>query len=126
MSTTLLTRAKSLEEAVILPQLVHDTSNMARAWFLRTTGFDPETWNVQLLSAPTPSSTAATGLNLATSGATETYWQSLLAYQPRTPLGQRLWNIRARIIASGERLLTWEEIDHELAERRGEKENSKE
>lgn len=43
-------------------------------------------------------------------------------FAPRTPLGQRLWNIRARIVASGEPLLTWDDIDRELAERRGERE----
>jgi len=40
-------------------------------------------------------------------------------YMPKTPLGQRLWEIRARLIASGERLLGWEEIEREVSERRG-------
>jgi len=40
--------------------------------------------------------------------------------QFRTPLGQRLWEIRSRLIASGELLLDWEEIEQEVAERRGE------
>jgi hypothetical protein len=34
-------------------------------------------------------------------------------------LGRRLWEIRARIVASGEPLLGWEEIEREIAERRG-------
>jgi hypothetical protein len=39
----------------------------------------------------------------------------------RTPLGRRLDEIRKRIEASGQPLLSsWEEIDRELAERRGE------
>ncbi|MBA3424618.1 MAG: hypothetical protein H0U04_08755 [Rubrobacter sp.] len=38
----------------------------------------------------------------------------------RTALGKRLDEIRERIKASGEPLLSWEEIDRELAERRGE------
>lgn len=42
-------------------------------------------------------------------------------YQPRTPLGHRLWEIRKRIVASGERLLTWDEIEDEVARRRGER-----
>ena len=37
------------------------------------------------------------------------------AYRPRTPLGERLWAIRQRIIASGEPLLSWEELERELA-----------
>jgi hypothetical protein len=47
-------------------------------------------------------------------------------FNPRTALGQRLWNIRARIAASGEPLLTWDDIDRELAERRGERGKSNE
>ncbi len=39
--------------------------------------------------------------------------------QRRTPLGRRLDEIRQRIKARGEPLLSWEQIDQELAERRG-------
>jgi hypothetical protein len=39
---------------------------------------------------------------------------------PRTPLGERLLRIRERIVASGEPLLSWAEIEREVAERRGE------
>jgi len=31
----------------------------------------------------------------------------------RTPLGRQLWKIRSRVIASGEPLLGWEEIEQE-------------
>jgi hypothetical protein len=47
------------------------------------------------------------------------------AVQPvpaRTRLGERLSRIRERIIASGEPLLSWAEIEREVAERRGEAE----
>jgi hypothetical protein len=37
----------------------------------------------------------------------------------RTRLGEQLLRIRERIVASGEPLLSWEEIDREVAERRG-------
>lgn len=40
--------------------------------------------------------------------------------QRRTPLGRRLDEIRKRIKDSGQPLLSWEDIDRELAERRGE------
>ena len=39
----------------------------------------------------------------------------------RTKLGRRLQRIRARIVASGEALLSWEDVAREVAERRGEK-----
>jgi hypothetical protein len=41
-------------------------------------------------------------------------------FTPRTPLGKLLWNIRKKIISSGEPLLDLDEIDREVAERRGE------
>jgi hypothetical protein len=42
-------------------------------------------------------------------------------YHPRTALGRRLWRIRKRIVDSGERLLDWDDLDREVAERRGER-----
>lgn len=42
------------------------------------------------------------------------------SFKPKTPLGRRLWSIRKRIVASGETLLGWDEIDKEVAARRGE------
>ena len=42
------------------------------------------------------------------------------AYEPaRTPLGAELRRLRAKIIESGEPLLSWEDIEKEVAERRG-------
>lgn len=43
----------------------------------------------------------------------------LFPYIPKTSLGKRLLEIRAKIIASGEHILDWEEIEKEVAERRG-------
>ncbi|MBI3946994.1 MAG: hypothetical protein HY321_13805 [Armatimonadetes bacterium] len=40
--------------------------------------------------------------------------------RPRTELGRRLAEIRARIIASGEPLLDWHGLSDEVAKRRGE------
>jgi hypothetical protein len=40
-------------------------------------------------------------------------------YQPKTALGRKLLAIRSKIIASGEPLLSWEEIEGEIIERRG-------
>jgi hypothetical protein len=40
-------------------------------------------------------------------------------FQPKTPLGRRLWELRKRIVASGEPLLDWDDLERELAERRG-------
>jgi hypothetical protein len=40
-------------------------------------------------------------------------------FSPETPLAQKLWEIRQRAIANGMKLLTQEELDRELVERRG-------
>jgi hypothetical protein len=39
--------------------------------------------------------------------------------QPRTELGKQLLRIRERIVASGAPLLSWGQIEQEIAERRG-------
>lgn len=41
------------------------------------------------------------------------------SYQPKTPLGKRLLEIRKQIIESGEPLLDWDDLQREIAERRG-------
>jgi len=41
-----------------------------------------------------------------------------LSYRPKTPLGQRLWSVRERVVASGQPLLDWEDIEREIAESR--------
>lgn len=48
-------------------------------------------------------------------------WQLLRHRPAKTPLGERLMHIRERIIKSGAPLLDWDDIEHEVAERRGEK-----
>ncbi len=40
------------------------------------------------------------------------------AYQARTALGRILWEIRGQILASGEPLLNWDEIEREVSEQR--------
>jgi len=40
-------------------------------------------------------------------------------FMPRTELGKRLWARRQAYIASGGKLINWDELDRELAERKG-------
>lgn len=40
-------------------------------------------------------------------------------FVPQTPLGKKLWGIRLRAIAKGMQLLCEEELEQELADRRG-------
>lgn len=41
--------------------------------------------------------------------------------EARTPLGRRLEELRTQIVSSGTRLLSWDEVEREVAERRGER-----
>ena len=68
----------------------------------------------KLLSPP------LTGLKDSSAKSAEPLWQEAISYKPRTPLGQKLMRIRERIVASGGRLLSWEEIEYEIAAWRGE------
>jgi hypothetical protein len=42
-----------------------------------------------------------------------------MSYEARTELGRRLMEIRARIVASGQPLLSWDELESDLDRRRG-------
>lgn len=48
-------------------------------------------------------------------------WQLSHKHHAKTPLGKQLMRIRERIIKSGTLLLDWDDIEREVAERRGEK-----
>ena len=41
------------------------------------------------------------------------------AYQPKTELGKKLWEIRCRGLAEGYKLLTLDEINKEISDRQG-------
>ena len=45
--------------------------------------------------------------------------ETLIPDKSRTILGKRLLEIRARIISSGEKLLDWNDLEKEIADRRG-------
>jgi hypothetical protein len=49
----------------------------------------------------------------------ESQMDLIASYQPKTPLGRKLKEIRAEIVASGETLLDWDDIERERAERQG-------
>ena len=47
---------------------------------------------------------------------------TLSSYQPKTPLGKKLLEIRKKIMQEQPPLESWKELEQEIAERRGEKE----
>lgn len=46
--------------------------------------------------------------------------QQFNRYQPRTILGMKLWKLRQKIVVAGAPLLNWDELEQEVAERKGE------
>jgi hypothetical protein len=55
---------------------------------------------------------------------TQWFWKEATSRPPyiaRTSMGKRLWEIRQKILASGEPLLDWDDINREVQHRRGER-----
>ena len=48
--------------------------------------------------------------------------QTSHTYRPQTALGRKLWKLRQQMVASGTPLLSWDELEHEIAERSGKRE----
>lgn len=40
-------------------------------------------------------------------------------YRPQTALGEKLWELRQKMVASGTPLFNWDELEYEIAERSG-------
>ncbi len=99
-------------------------------WFLwyAGSGQDLLPFPADLVSGLVPISVSSSGRSIELDAkqfeeATERWHETPRPTKPRqrrTPLGYRLDEIRKRIKASGQPLLSWEDIDRELAERRGE------
>jgi hypothetical protein len=56
---------------------------------------------------------------MAETSNTATNGEVTQVFTPRTPLGKKLWELRKKHLASGEPLLTLEEVRREVQARRG-------
>ena len=122
MPTVNLVKEKSLDGFGILHDIL-DSSCKSPFWFLSPGSKMSE--KEKILSSKidiTQGDISENGFKDFLAKLTESIWQELTAYKPRTPLGQKLLSIRERVVASGERLLSWEEIEQEIASWRGETE----
>lgn len=64
-----------------------------------------------------PGATSRAGRGPATGNGSKSHVDSM---EERSPLGEKLVKIREEIVASGAPLLSWDELDQEIAEWRGE------
>ena len=104
---------------VITASLGQDVAYHAPQWPYRR----PESGTGIVLIMPRMD-TSQTGLEDDLSREATWRWRRLpppvAAYRPRTALGRKLLELRARIVASGVPLLDWDGVERELSERRGE------
>ncbi|MCK4591204.1 MAG: hypothetical protein KAT86_05575 [Candidatus Latescibacteria bacterium] len=120
MNTSVVMNILTQDRLVLPDVLTSDTSDCANGWVIKATGFIRQTFSIAAPPDLEKHDMAIKGLDSSASMRVEAEWRKHLADQPRTVLGHRLQNIRAKIIASGQTLLSWDEIEHELSERRGE------
>ncbi len=140
MSTVIAKREDDHKKAIPFG-MTADLSATEKFWTRIPSGFEDrlnQCDRVIIVSTPSPESafgsgehyysdniftlTAATGLTYPGISKVENHWKSLIDYQPRTVLGEKLSAIRKKILASGAKLLDWDEIEQEVIHRRGERE----
>ena len=120
MNAAEATNTVTLEKRVSFFLVWSYTSVAAKEWRWDSLRFDSFRLTADVLSqigTPTP---VVSGWTSQQRLRAEADWQGRLARQARTALGRRLRELRARIVASGIRLLSWDDIERELAQRRGE------
>jgi len=117
-----LSEAKTFEEW-LLPKILGDLSGKAHLWDWATRrSLSDGRKHHSSEGDLTGLDISLTGLEDSLAKSAESIWREAISHKPRTPLGQKLWEIRARILASGAPLLSLEEIEGEIAVRRGERE----
>jgi hypothetical protein len=122
MRTQSLSQSETLE-GFIIPQISNDVSHLAALWFFSDGLSLPEAKEFVLTAIyPGHFDISVGGLEDHGPGRAASDWQEAISYRPRTPLGQRLLEMRSRIVSSGEILMGWKEIEEEVAARRGETE----
>lgn len=120
MNTASVTETRGLEESLLLPQLLEDVSVRAPGWSVLLVGLSFGSCSVQVPYDITHPPINITGLVEPDIGLTRPSLRTACQSSPRTSLGKRLWEIRKRIVESGEPLLNWENLERELAVKRGE------
>lgn len=107
--------------------LVNDLSTQAPHWYSWPPGSGEQFSVVPLKTSRSIVDVSAHGSLIISLGEesakTQRLWKQVSSppiRTARTDLGKRLWEIRQKILASGEPLLDWNDIERELRERRGE------
>ena len=111
----------SIERLVLEQQLARDVSQQATYWALGV-AHGASCWAFTLLESCGGTAVFA-GAGRAEDAASlaEQAWREAVAnsYQPQSALGRDLRRIRAELVASGEPLLDWADIEKDVSIRRG-------
>lgn len=118
MKTIAIAEAPPLDRAVLLQQLEWDVATEGGGWYISPSGLGASVWSVPVVY-PSPSS-VTTGALEAPAELPKVISIKTTTPKPRTKLGRQLWELRQKIIESGEPLLNWSDLELELAERRRE------
>ncbi|MGA2263081.1 MAG: hypothetical protein ABSH28_16820 [Acidobacteriota bacterium] len=121
MNTSSKTGTPGLEESLLVPQLLKDVSSRAPGWFLVALGLSVGSWFVQNPSNARSQPINITGFAEPGVSLPGELLPASFAFRARTALGRRLLEIRKRIVERGEPLLSWVDLEREIAARRGEK-----
>ena len=114
--------ASSTSAPTLADKLLAEVSKDVSArpvWFLASSGLDGSVW--QVVEYPDNDLTKYSLRQPADYKAFKLLPKPVSAFTPRTELASRLWEIRKRIVASGEPLLDWDGVQKELSQRRAER-----
>ena len=126
-SSEAVAKTEALEIGAFAGLLMSSTSSEAGGWTFRTSGRALREWTIRIAEDWRRIDSAENGIDEPEERLrVRADWERSIRYRPRTELGRRLWNIRARIVASGRPLLSWDELEREVVERRGEPEREHE
>lgn len=118
MKTLATAEAPVLDKVVLRQQFEWDVATEGGGWYISPSGLGASVWSMPVVY-PSPSPVTPEAL-AAPAELPKVATARSPTPQPRTKLGRQLWELRQKIIESGEPLLTWSELELELAERRRE------
>jgi len=118
MFTTLSISSTALIDKLVA--LVSSDVSTSPPWFIAPSGLDLSIWKVEF-----PEDELGTTENTLEPPVSNWDFTPLHrpvnVFTPKTELAARLWEIRKLIVASGEPLLDWDDLEREVRERRAER-----
>jgi hypothetical protein len=111
---TTVVRYPAIESRVLLRQSTQNTATKGEDWYV---------YYYLRVDEARHTSTKSLTIKQTSASQPKAFISNTLTHSapPERTLGERLRTLRAQIIRSGEPLLDWDQLEEELAERRGER-----